>query len=1139
VGFGEGVLNDADQDLAQRDQVVPGLSMVLDPEAFLVRARAIMPELAIESVRPTYVRYKPKTSCLVAYQSETADGPLDVWAKALPRDRFRRTSAKNQSRVRRKALDDVATMLGVFPDDLKLDSLPSLQHDGADRRGLFSEILPERSDLWGKDVCGLRYKPARRFVACLGSPMPEALLKLYDEHDYASAHRNAVAFASREVLRVARCLGRSSRYRAVAVEWMPGQPLLETLSAPDFDVRELTRVGTALAELHQQDPPGLERWSPTQEAERIAELAQWLGFVQPNLAERMQRLARRLADMLLGEAPRQDAIHGDFYPAQVVLTHDGIALIDFDGAVRGDRAADLGNFLAHLEGDALLGRVSRQVVEPARKAFLEGYRLAAGSDLPPRVRLFTAMSLLRLAPHCFRSRMLNWPDATEAIVNRAERITDGSGALDAAWGTDTPIFRHAKDRIMNLSTTDISGIADDPGMPFLALALDPLEVQRAFEPHFVSPAASRRLAVESLCVRRYKPGRRCLIEYVLELDGVGGHEQRTVLGKARARGSDTRTHRLHETLWRRDFDGRSADGISVPEPLGVVGEFSMWLQQEVPGTAASQLIDRADELDLLPRIAAAIFKLHQAGVETDRVHTIADELRILRQRLLEVVREQPSWAERLTQVYDACERLAAGIPAPQPQGIHRDFYPDQVMIDGERVYLVDLDLYCHGDPGLDIGNFIGHLTEYALRCLGDPEALRTQEEELEERYVALAGEATRPAIRAYALLTLVRHIQLSTQFPERRAYTATLLELCEHRLGTAATSGVRRAASGARDRTATTCSDTKRSGAVVSRTAADSSPNPYLFIVGNPRSGTTLLRRMVDAHPQLTITRESHWIPHFYKDRTGLTPDDMVTPATVSELLRHPWSQKMGITRDDLDTILPHGKESHFAKFVSDVFDLCGRRRNKRLVGDKTPGYVREIQLLHTLWPRAKFVHLIRDGREVCLSLVNWDRAPRNVGRFETWGDDPLLTAALWWKSNVRRGLESGAAVGPDLYHEVRYEELVSRPGEACAALCAFLGVPYDDAMLSFHEGRTKTTPGLSAKKAWLPPTPGLRDWRSEMVPEDLERFEAAAGDLLDELGYPRAYPQPREETRHRAAKILDRFTQHARTRGFQLPQRW
>jgi len=96
--------------------------------------------------------------------------------------------------------------------------------------------------------------------------------------------------------------------------------------------------------------------------------------------------------------------------------------------------------------------------------------------------------------------------------------------------------------------------------------------------------------------------------------------------------------------------------------------------------------------------------------------------------------------------------------------------------------LVDFDLYCHGDPGLDVGNFIGHLTEESLRTFGDAAAWRDREQAMEDRFVELSGQAVRASVRAYTTLTLVRHIYLSTQFAERTAWTERLVELCEERL---------------------------------------------------------------------------------------------------------------------------------------------------------------------------------------------------------------------------------------------------------------------------------------------------------------------------------------------------------------------
>jgi hypothetical protein len=322
-------------------------------------------------------------------------------------------------------------------------------------------------------------------------------------------------------------------------------------------------------------------------------------------------------------------------------------------------------------------------------------------------------------------------------------------------------------------------------------------------------------------------------------------------------------------------------------------------------------------------------------------------------------------------------------------------------------------------------------------------------------------------------------------------------------------------------------------------TKEDLDHNPYVFIVGCPRSGTTLLRRMVDAHRQIAITRETHWITKRFERRQGVTPDGLVTPELLSWLLSDERFTRMGIGQDKLEELVAGEEPVSYSTFVTGVFDLYGKGQGKRLVGDKTPGYVRRIPTLHALWPKARFVHLIRDGRDVCMSILNWKKAERVLGRFSTWAEDQVTTAALWWEWHVRLGREDSGSLPPKLYHEVRYEALVSESAKECEKLCCFLDLPYDDAMLKFHEGRTKIKPHLDAKKGWWPLTPGLRKWSEQMPAKDLERFEAAAGDLLEELGYPRACPHPPDETLARALRIRESFTREASASGKRLPKGW
>lgn len=312
--------------------------------------------------------------------------------------------------------------------------------------------------------------------------------------------------------------------------------------------------------------------------------------------------------------------------------------------------------------------------------------------------------------------------------------------------------------------------------------------------------------------------------------------------------------------------------------------------------------------------------------------------------------------------------------------------------------------------------------------------------------------------------------------------------------------------------------------------------NPFVFIVGCPRSGTTLLRRMVDAHPHIAIIPEIGWLAERYEQRRDITPDGRITPALVLDLI-----EKGSLGRY---TRLPTGPNAlqaflhtdgaiSYSAFISFLFDQYGELHGKALVGNKTVDHVRSILTLHELWPSAKFVHLIRDGRDVAASAMDWRRASKLAERFSSWSQDPVTTAALWWEWHVRLGREAGRRLDEVSYLEIRYESLVARPVEECVRLCAFLGVAYDDAMVRFHEGRQCARQGLDAKHGWMPVTPRLRDWRSQASCEDVERFEAAAGGLLDELGYERGAAELSDQ--RRAYAIRRRFEFEGRP----LPEQW
>ncbi|KCZ73408.1 phosphotransferase family protein [Candidatus Methanoperedens nitroreducens] len=333
-----------------------------------------------------------------------------------------------------------------------------------------------------------------------------------------------------------------------------------------------------------------------------------------------------------------------------------------------------------------------------------------------------------------------------------------------------------------IPVVDPFSITEDPKMPFLAKAINPAEARDKLEQYLLHPACgNHNVYLHAIRVIRYKPARRCMIEYDLEICSPQP-EKVTVIGKVQAQGPRRSTYYVLNSLYNAGFGQDSQDGICVPETAGIIPEFNMLLQRKVSGDTATRLLIEPGGTALSRRIARAAHKLHRADIPVKRRHTMVDELRILHERLSIVARMMPDRAERLERILDSCDQIGAATPKPELCGIHRDFYPDQVIADGSHLYLIDFDLYCEGDPGLDIGNFLGHLIELSLRTFNDPDALSDRTEAMEEEFVALSGEHTRASVRAYSVLTLVRHIYLSTQFPERRNFTEPLLELCEQRL---------------------------------------------------------------------------------------------------------------------------------------------------------------------------------------------------------------------------------------------------------------------------------------------------------------------------------------------------------------------
>jgi len=783
------MLSEDDAIVVQRNSQLPGLATLLDNASACLLFQQYLPSLSLRSVRSTYLRYKPERSCLVVYTVDTSEGTQTVHATAYRTDASDKLAkASELATLHDKpspapiVVPELAIVISPFPSDRELPALERVFcRDGQIQ--LLSRLATEADNrLAIAKWTTLRYKPERRFVVRLDvDEQPQAVLKLHSKASYAQARRAIKSLGTNRILNTAHTLGHSDRHRATLTRWVAGKPLSAVLGDPETALSAIEATGRLLAQLHRQPVGKLPHRSTLLEAEELNRLASNFSVISTELAEPMQCLAKRCAEKMALFPSVKVPLHGDFHPQQILIDRDDpasdAALIDLDSAALGHPACDLGNLLAHMHRETLRETMSPNQLERLAAALLSAYAEQHPSVEPSAVQVYLAAGLLRLAHEPFRYRQQNWLKKTDAIVRRASEVLDDTDFSPNGFVNITKTKRASTGCSTEITVTDPFALIEDRALANAAKAIETNFAREIITPVIRRAYQDEGLELRSIRVLRHKTGRRCLIEYFCQ--AADSPSEVIVLGKVHAKNRHKRSFRLQQTLWDSGFDYQSDDGISVARPIGIVPECRMWLQDRVLGSSCWDALSGPHRETVATRIAEAAHKLHQTDIVTERIHTIDDELQILEEKLPQVVRHIPQLKSQIDAVLAQSRELAASIPFIQPTGIHRDFYPDQILVSGDHVFLLDHDLYCMGDPNLDIGNFIGHLVEYSLRTHGHPDAFAASRKTLVEHYCSLRKDCSPAAIDAYATLSLVRHIYLSTRVAGRSNSTRQVLDYCE------------------------------------------------------------------------------------------------------------------------------------------------------------------------------------------------------------------------------------------------------------------------------------------------------------------------------------------------------------------------
>ncbi|PTQ74591.1 aminoglycoside phosphotransferase family protein [Celeribacter persicus] len=562
----------------------------------------------------------------------------------------------------------------------------------------------------------LRYKPERRLVGRVETRDAAFLLKAHAPSGFNRALPGAVA---------ASALGGPALVHAnpslglIACDWLEGDTLDATAGSDAF-----AAAGAALAAMHGRRAvlPPLAPRNRSMGDDTLEAICESL-TLDP---KRLSKIDFFTSRMIAEQRGSIGQCHGDFSADQCLLTANGIRIVDWDCAGIGDQGADLGSFLARLDAETLAGRMPVITARRLGTSFLEGY--AKERALPRTVEAQRLRHLFMLSTEPFREQWNNWDRAILGLVDH----------LETALSCQT---------------------AETPG---LSAALTPQSAER-----FLRDATGYSLSGAPKLLR-HKPGRRALVRYDCQ-------EGPAILGKLHARKRDWRTPAVHARMRELGFDGTGAGEAAVPKAWPAPGDQNLWFMEEVEGTALSEFQTTSADPAVFRRTGQALAELHAAPLDLDRNWNHGNELSVLG-KALDTAREtqDPVHLDRAHIL--AAQKLAA-LPPVQERPIHRDFYPDQVLVAQRKIWLLDLDLAAMGDPAIDLGNFEAHLIEYALRSTGDPWALQHHATAFFAGYADMRPAPDPHRVRVLRDVSLLRHAHIATRFPDRRAFAPGILEL--------------------------------------------------------------------------------------------------------------------------------------------------------------------------------------------------------------------------------------------------------------------------------------------------------------------------------------------------------------------------
>lgn len=269
-------------------------------------------------------------------------------------------------------------------------------------------------------------------------------------------------------------------------------------------------------------------------------------------------------------------------------------------------------------------------------------------------------------------------------------------------------------------------------------------------------------------------------------------------------------------------------------------------------------------------------------------------------------------------------------------------------------------------------------------------------------------------------------------------------------------------------------------------------PRSPVFVAGMPRSGTTLLSTMLDAHPDISIAPETHF---FTKSPAPMAnASATVRDQTMTFLRQEPGVQDMDFSPTEWKEIRTlAGPEARPVDLFAALVRTYAARSGASVWGEKTPDHLAHVPDMAEAFPSAAFVVITRDPRDVYLSQQSM-----------AWNRDTIVETAWTWR-RYAMATERYRSQYAGRFIDVRYEDVLRDPMSNLTKICDLLDLPFDPAMLDFHE---HADPAISAEpwktKSREPVDPSnTQKWRTRLSPARQWVIQLAAGRAMNAFGYP------------------------------------